>query len=34
MGTKLILSHLVPCRLSVEAVGLSVHLKDTPVPIK
>ena len=27
-------SHLVPCRLSVEAIGLSVHPNDTPVPIE
>ena len=25
-------SRLIPCRLLVEAIGLSVHPKDTPVP--
>ena len=25
-------SRLIPCRLSVEAIGLSVRPNDTPVP--
>ena len=27
-------SRLVPCRLVVEAIGLSVHPNDAQVPIK